>query len=113
MTDAELIGRLKAILGRAGTPDDDVLRAALIRFDELARAAPRRSVPVRIAVAIGDGGGWSAWGQSGRSDDDMCEEALGQIGDDHRACYIVTADVPVPEVRDIEGRVGATFTPSD
>jgi hypothetical protein len=43
----------------------------------------------------------------------MCDEALGQIGDDTRSCYIATADVPVPEVRDIEGTVGATITPSD
>jgi hypothetical protein len=113
MTDAELTGRLTAIAGRARTPDDEVLRAAIVRIEELARTAPRRWINVRIAVAVGGGREWSAWGQSGRSDPDMCDEALGQIGDDLRSCYIVTADVPVREVRDIEGRVGPTITPSD
>ena len=45
------------------------------------------------------------YGQSGWGDDEMCEEALSQIGDDPKACYIIAADVPVPEVRTIEGRV--------
>jgi hypothetical protein len=105
MTDAELIGRLRSMVDRGTASDEGTLHAALVRLDELTRAAPRRTVPVRIAVALGSGGAWAAWGESGRRDRDMCDEALGQVGDDVKACYIVTADIPVPETREISGSV--------
>jgi hypothetical protein len=103
MTDSELIDRLKAMVARGGSPDDETVRGALGRLDTLLQAAPRRTLPVRVAVVMSAGGGWYAWGENGRNDHDMCEEALGQVGDDPKVCYIITADVPVPEVREIEG----------
>jgi len=30
---------------------------------------------------------------------------LGQIGDDPKVCYVITADLVVPEVQEIEGRI--------
>ena len=103
MTDSELIDRLKAMVGGGGSPDDETLRAVLGRLAPLLQAAPRRTLPVRVAVVMSAGGGWYAWGENGRNDHDMCEEALAQVGDDPKACYIITADVPVPEVWEIEG----------
>ncbi len=103
MTDHELIGRLKAMVDHGGSPDDEAIRAVLGRLSEL--TPPRRTLPVRVAVAMGSSGTWYAWGQNGYGDHDMCQEALGQIGDDLKVCYIVEADLAVPEVQEIEGRV--------
>jgi hypothetical protein len=99
-----LIERLRALATRGGTPDDEVLRVALTRLGELPTAVPRRTLPVRIALVMPASGAWYAYGQSGTSGEDMCQEALGQVGDDPSVCYIVPADEPVPDVREIEGR---------
>jgi hypothetical protein len=104
MNDRALIERLRALATHGGTPDDEALRVALTRLGELTATVPRRTLPVRIALVMPASGAWYAYGQSGTSDEDMCQEALGQVGDDPRVCYIVTADVPVPDVREIEGR---------
>ncbi len=105
MTDRELIARLATLATHGGTADDEVLRSAVARLEESVRATPRRIQPVRIAVAIGASGQWYAYGESRYDDRTLCEEALGQVSEAHQACYIITADVPVPEVREIAGEI--------
>ena len=105
MTAREVIARLATLAARGGTADDEALRSAVARLEGSACAAPRRTLPVRIAVAIGASGKWDAYGEGRYDDHTLCEEALGQIMEAHQACYIVTADVPVPEVREVAGEI--------
>jgi hypothetical protein len=108
MTDRELIGRLEAMAARSGSPDDEALRAAVGRLNELALAS-HRTLPVRIAVAMGSSGNWYSFGQNGYGDHDMCQEALGQLGDDLKVCYIIKADLAVPETQEIKGRIAKMY----
>jgi hypothetical protein len=62
----------------------------------------RRTIPVRIAVAVSQTGAWYAIGSNEMDDATACEEAMGQV--DEGRCFIVTADVPTP-VEEIGGRV--------
>lgn len=62
---------------------------------------------VRIAVAIDAEGRWSANGYFEHDDERCTDEALYQMWGDscHTAVVFVEADVPIPQVATIEGRV--------
>jgi hypothetical protein len=61
-----------------------------------------KTVRVRIAVAVNAKGEWDACGCSSMSDEDMANEVLCE---DSAGVVFVTADVPVPEPREVEGEV--------
>jgi len=56
-----------------------------------------KTVHVRIAVAVGASGAWSALGSTDTPDTDAAEIAADGITDTVYAQHFVEADVPVPE----------------
>ena len=66
----------------------------------------RRTVRVRIAVAVTPNGSWEAAGSRGWPDDDASHEAR-VCSDDpaHARVTYVEADVPLPEPETVEGEV--------
>lgn len=61
----------------------------------------RKTVRVRIAVAVDPSGDWSACGWAGSEDDDKRGIASDTVGE-HEAIYWLEADLPIPEQRRIE-----------
>lgn len=63
---------------------------------------------IQIAVAINENGDWCAFGSSDICDEDCRQEAMDNVPADGRmimnVCY-VEADVPLPKVEIIEGKV--------
>lgn len=62
-----------------------------------------KTVKVRIAVAIGRGGDWSAYGGSGQHDDISRRDAAMDVDEPHK-CFWVEADIPI-EPQTISGKV--------
>lgn len=62
-------------------------------------------VRVRIAVVVDGDGGWSASGWSNADDGEAENEAVKWLDDfNYRTSYVV-ADVALPDVAEVEGRV--------
>lgn len=72
-----------------------------------AREPMKKTIRVRIAVAVGAGGQWSAVGCSGEgsTDDELESYALEGMEDAAVAIHFIEADVPLPETVTVEGRV--------
>lgn len=65
----------------------------------------QKTVKVRILVAVDSKGEWSAYGYT-NNDEATNHECLWLEGMDGReAYYWVTAEVPIPETKEIEGKV--------
>lgn len=66
-----------------------------------------KSVKVRIAVYVTEGGRWNAAGWMGQDDDEAARFAHDELGSIEGSSHTVwvEADVPLPEARTVKGRV--------
>ena len=64
------------------------------------------TVTVRIAVAVDPAGCWNAVGTNAIDDDDAMNLAIDGVGGGETR-YWVTATLPIPEAREIAGKVEA------
>ena len=63
-----------------------------------------KTVKVRIAVAVGSDGDWSACGWKGDRDGDAMDTVIDAVGD-NASPYWITAELPIPEAQTIAGSV--------
>lgn len=73
----------------------------------VSQPTPTKTVRVRIALAMNEHGEWSSAGWNNASDADM-ESELNNLyfaKGEPKAIDYIEADVPVPEVKTIEGRI--------
>jgi hypothetical protein len=66
-----------------------------------------KTVKLRAAVAVDPEGNWnvSGWGTANNSNDDIAMNCAIEGVGDGEARYWLTAEVPVPEVKETEGEV--------
>lgn len=108
-TKAELLELLRECRGRmergcsVGCLAD---RIDAVLKDEQKPEPEGRTVRVRIAVAINADKDWYAWGEAGVDDQEMVNEVVGNVPDGQPImARFIEADVPLPEVRTVEGEV--------
>lgn len=101
-----------------GILDDDTLRAIMEGIFDIEIAPllgtsdpPKNTVRVKIAVAVDENRNWSACGDSKFDEAGMvciAKNHLDAADDVSESIHFVTADVPIPESRTVEGRVEMT-----